>query len=86
MDSLKPHFTENDVSTDIEVNKGIVDLSCTRFKTRIRKSDSQVRSTLRILPRVISDWWSGLVWSDGDILRDYSTSDSGLIKAKLKDT
>ena len=61
MDSLKPHFTENDVSTDIEVNKGIVDLSCTRFKTRIRQSDSQVRSTLRILPRVISDWRSGLV-------------------------
>ena len=46
MDSLKPHYTVNDVSTDIKIQKGVVDLSCTRFKTRIRQSDTQVRFTL----------------------------------------
>jgi len=38
LDALKPHFTVNYISTKIEIRKGTVDLSCTRFKTRIRKS------------------------------------------------
>lgn len=42
LDSLKPLYTENDVSEDIKFKKGSVDLQCTRFKTRIRQSDSQV--------------------------------------------
>lgn len=46
LDSLKPHYTENDVSTAISVKKGAVNLQCTRFKTRIRQSDSQVRLIL----------------------------------------
>ena len=51
LDSLKPHYTVNDVSTEIEIDKGAVHLQCTRFKTRIRQSGSQVRLILRILPR-----------------------------------
>ena len=50
LDSLKPNYTKNDVSTDIKVQKGSVDLSCTRYKTRIRQSEGQVRLTLHILP------------------------------------
>ena len=46
LDSKKPHYTVNDVSNDIRIRKGTVDLSCTRFKTRIRKSGSQVRPIL----------------------------------------
>ena len=42
-DSLKPHYTVNDVSPDFSVSKGTVDLECTRFKTRIRYTDNQVR-------------------------------------------
>ena len=45
LDSLKPHYMVNDVSADIVVKKGAVDLSCTRFKTRIRQSGSQVSLT-----------------------------------------
>jgi len=50
LDSLKPHYTVNDVSPDINVRKGAVDLSCTRFKTRIRESQSgsQVKPTFHI--------------------------------------
>ena len=51
LDALKPHYTVNDVSTDINIRKGAVDLQCTRFKTRIRKSQSQVRLTLHLLPQ-----------------------------------
>ena len=51
LDSLKPHFTENDVSTEIKIKKGAVDLQCTRFKTRIRQSGNQVRLTLHVLIR-----------------------------------
>jgi len=40
LSSLKPHYTVNDVSADINIKKGAVDLSCTRFKTRIRESHS----------------------------------------------
>ena len=54
LDSLKPRYTENDVSEDINFRKGAVDLRCTRFKTRIRQSDGQVRSPLHVLPRIIS--------------------------------
>ncbi|KAF9647978.1 hypothetical protein BDM02DRAFT_3144973, partial [Thelephora ganbajun] len=43
LDSLKPHYTVNDISTVINIKKGAVDIQCTRFKTRIRQSDSQVR-------------------------------------------
>lgn len=46
LDSLKPHFTVNDVSTDINIQKGAVDLQCTRFKTRIRQSETQVKPVL----------------------------------------
>ena len=46
LDSLKPHYTVNDISTEVEFKKGAVNLSCTRFKTRIRQSGSQVRLTL----------------------------------------
>jgi len=51
LDSLKPHFTKNDVSTNIEFRDGAVDLQCTRFKTRIRSSKTQVRLILNVLPR-----------------------------------
>ena len=50
LDSLKPHYTANDVSADIKIRKGAVDLSCTRFKTRMRKSKTQVRLILHICP------------------------------------
>ena len=52
LSALKPHYTKNDISPDINVKKGAVDLSCTRFKTRIRESQSgsQVRPTIHILP------------------------------------
>jgi len=62
LDALKPHYTVNDVSTDIEIKKDGVNLSCTRFKTRIRQSGSQVRLTLHTHIRVAFDrrLWSGL--------------------------
>ena len=45
LDSLKPNCTVNDVSNDVGFKKGTVDLSCTRFKTRIRPlGGGQVRS------------------------------------------
>jgi hypothetical protein len=50
-DALKPHFTENDVSAEFNINGGAVDLQCTRFKTRIRRSDNQVRLILHVLLR-----------------------------------
>lgn len=50
LSALKPHYTVNDVSSTFEFNKGAVDLQCTRYKTRIRKSDSQVRFILRTFP------------------------------------
>ena len=49
LDSLKPHYTENDVSDQIEFKKGSVRLKCTRFKTRIRQSDTQVRVIFHVL-------------------------------------
>lgn len=49
LDSLKPHYTENDINLDdVKFKKGAVNLSCTRFKTRMRKSQSQVRPVLHI--------------------------------------
>ena len=53
LDANKPDLTVNDVHSDIRIKKGAVDLSCTRFKTRIRKSESQVRFTLLIASRLI---------------------------------
>ena len=53
LDANKPDLTVNDVHSDIKIKKGAVDLSCTRFKTRIRKSESQVRFTLFIASRLI---------------------------------
>lgn len=50
LDSLKPHVTVNDVSPEFSFKKGSVDLSCTRFKTRIRKSGGQVSLTFCISP------------------------------------
>ena len=55
LDSLKPHYTVNDVSPDIDIKKGAVNLSCTRFKTRIRHSGSQVRLTLHTHIRTAFD-------------------------------
>ena len=55
LDSSKPLYTVNDVSPDINITKGAVDLQCTRFKTRIRQSQTQVSLILNDLPR------SGLV-------------------------
>lgn len=49
LDSMKPHFTKNDVSPEVSVTKGAVDLKCTRFKTRIRESGHQVRLLLYTL-------------------------------------
>ena len=85
LDSLKPHYTVNDVSTDIEIKKGTVNLSCTRFKTRIRQSSSQVRSTLHTHIRSTFDrrLWFGLTVY---ILYDYSTFGSRPTKAKLRGT
>jgi len=62
LDILKPHFTANDISTKIEIKKGDVGLSCTRFKTRIRRSAGQVRLTLYTHIRITFDCrlWSGL--------------------------
>ena len=53
LDSKKPHFTVNDISSDINIKKGAVNLSCTRFKTRIRKSANQVSPILH-MPHTIS--------------------------------
>ena len=55
LDSLKPYYTLNDVSADIKIGKGAVNLSCTRFKTRIRRSKTQVGVVLHTLSRIISD-------------------------------
>ena len=45
LDSMKPYYTVNDVSDDINFKKGAVNLRCTRFKTRIRRpTGGQVRS------------------------------------------
>lgn len=81
LDSLKPNYTVNDISTNIGVNKSGVDLSCTRFKTRIRQSDGQVRLSLHISPApfLICDS------SDGNIICYHSTSGSRLTRAKSKD-
>jgi hypothetical protein len=51
LDSLKPHYTVNDVSTDITFKQGAVDLQCTRFKTRIRQSQTQVSLIPNVLPQ-----------------------------------
>lgn len=48
LDSLKPRSTVNDVSDEIGIVNGVVDLRCTRFRTRIRESGSQVRPTFRL--------------------------------------
>ena len=48
LDALKPNYIVNDVSTDIDFRRGAVDLQCTRFKTRIRKSENQVRVILHV--------------------------------------
>ena len=51
LESLKPHYTENDISTEVDVAEGIVDLKCTRFNTRIRMpSGHQVRPFLHAPP------------------------------------
>lgn len=81
LDSLKPHYTENDISNKIEFGKkGSVNLQCTRFKTRIRKSDSQVRFPL-YPPSLQHRVRSAL----SDPRGDRSTSGSRQTKAKSKD-
>lgn len=78
LSSLKPHYTENDISNEIEVKKGAVNLQCTRFKTRIRMSDTQVRFIFRVLLRIVSDR-CGLAMI---FLVDYSISNLRRTKAK----
>jgi len=52
LDAMKPHYTVNDINlAEINIRKGAVDLQCTRFKTRIRQSDNQVRLILHVLSR-----------------------------------
>jgi hypothetical protein len=48
LDSLKPHFTVNDISNETDIRNGAVNLQSTRFKTRIRPSNSQVRPVLHV--------------------------------------
>jgi hypothetical protein len=55
LDSLKPHYTVNDINAQIEFENGAVNLQCTRFKTRIRASESQVRLILHIIYRIMSN-------------------------------
>ena len=43
LDSMKPHYTLNDIGPNFSVSKGAVDLKCTRFKTRIRHDCNQVK-------------------------------------------
>lgn len=57
VDSLKPHFTKNDVSTEISITKGRVVLKCTRFKTRIRSSLFQVKPIFHTPHRTWSTCW-----------------------------
>ena len=83
LDSLKPHFTVNDISTQVELKGGGVNLQCTRFKTRMRKSGNQVRHIIHSVHCTISDWH---VWYDWNILYDYSTSDSGQTAGRSKGT
>ena len=85
LDSLKPHYTVNDVSSDINIGRGAVDLSCTRFKTRIRRSPTQVRLILSTIPTSYLIGMSGLVSSDGNILYGCSTSGSRPTKARSRD-
>jgi len=54
LDSLKPRYTENDISTDVEFRNGALDLQCTRFKTRIRPSQVQVGLVLAFSPGIMS--------------------------------
>ena len=44
LENLKPHSIKNDVDVtkQLTVKKGVIDLSCERFPTRIRKSTNQV--------------------------------------------
>ncbi|KAG2139120.1 P-loop containing nucleoside triphosphate hydrolase protein [Suillus bovinus] len=42
MDSLKPTQVVNNVNADLSFKKGSIKLECTRFSTRIMKSESQV--------------------------------------------
>ena len=62
LDSLKPRYTKNDISADVDIKNGAVNLQSTRFKTRIRSSQTQVRPIIKSSPNVISDSgpWSGL--------------------------
>ena len=49
LDSLKPLYLVNDISNDINVMMGSVDLRSTRYKTRIRQSADQVGPDLALL-------------------------------------
>ena len=82
LDSMKPHYTINDISTQVEFKEGKVDLQCTRFKTRMRESRSQVRHIIHSIRHIISDW---CIYCDGNIVYDYSTSGSRPTKARSKD-
>ena len=82
LDSMKPHYTVNDISTQIELKEGKVNLQCTRFKTRMRTSASQVRLIVHNVRRIIPDWCA---YCDGNIVYDYSTSGSRPTKVRSKD-
>ena len=81
LDSLKPRYTVNDVSNNIVVKTSAVDLSCTRFKTRMRQSGSQVRIILHTSALYLANVSS---WSDGNIRYDDSTSSSRQTKARSR--
>jgi len=50
LDALKPHVTVNDISTEVNIKRDAIELQCTRFKTRLRSSGSQVRLILQVPP------------------------------------
>ena len=79
LESLKPQYSENDISTEVDVAEGIVDLKCTRFNTRIRlPSGHQVRPIVHAPPV------SHLIDLSADPV-DYSISVSKPTKADSKD-
>lgn len=51
LDSLRPNCIVNDISSEIRISKDAVDLQCTRFKTRIRRSGTKVGHVFHVLLR-----------------------------------
>ena len=83
LDSLKPNYTVNDVSSEICFTNGAVDVKCTRFKTRIRQSGTQVRPTA--VPAPFGYRLNCMSDHVGNYLSGCSISSSRPTKAKSKD-